>query len=78
MKQVIFLALFLAPVSYAVDYRQEIIDNVITPCADWAVTNSDSSMRSDEKAYVIQRVIAENKTVLDQEVKVLNDAPGRI
>lgn len=72
MKHIILMALFLAPVSYAADYRQEIMDNVILPCAEWSVENIAGPMPPDERTYVAKRMLSDKRHAVNQEIEVMS------
>ena len=71
MKHIILMALFLAPVSYAADYRQEIMDNIWIPCAKWTV---DRDVEPDYREIVLEQVLHERKDSLAEATDKFNDA----
>ena len=72
MRYMILLSMLFIPTIYAADYRQEIMDNVILPCAEWSVENIAGPMPPDERTYVAKRMLSDKRHAVNQEIEVMS------
>lgn len=68
MKHLIVWALLFVPVSYAADYRQEIMDNMITPCFQEAMKREGLSPSDPRLLAEYKRLFGDQ---IEQQVQLL-------
>ena len=69
MKYVILLAMLFAPLSHAVEYRQEILDYIITPCLK--LTLAREGINLDERPELMDIYIAKFGHRIEENIEIL-------